>query len=84
MVNLPTNFDDEAYNGSISIVFTLLFPLWPWPLTSNFEINKVHPLVIVNVSAKFNEDAHSGLVSIVFTILKRADTRTDGTTPELL
>ena len=73
MVNMLAKFDEEGYNGLVSIVFTSLFPifhtcqLWPWPLTS--KINRVHPLTMANMSAKFDKVAHNGLVSIMFTSL---------------
>ena len=64
MVNMSAKFDGEAQNGLVSIVFTSLFPLLPWPLTS--KINRVHSLTMANMSAEFDEEAHNRIVSIMF------------------
>ena len=42
--------------------------LWPCPLTYN--INRVHPLVIVNMSTKFDEAVHNSIVAIAFTRIR--------------
>ena len=72
MVTMSANFDEEAYNGWVSIVFKRLFPyisidLDLWPLTS--KINRVDRLTVTNMSAKFDEKADNGLASTVFTSL---------------
>ena len=52
---------------SCSQAYLHIYPLWPWPLTSDLQINRDHPLTMVNVSAKFDQEAHNDLVAIVFT-----------------
>ena len=54
-------------------------PLWPWPLTSDLQINRVHPLITVNMSCKFGKEICNGLVSMVFTsvTIRKCDYRTD-------
>ena len=71
-VNMYAKFDEEAYNGLVSIVFTSLSihvnrDLELWPVTP--EINRVHPLKKANMSAKFDKESHNGLASIMFTSL---------------
>ena len=66
MASMSAKFDEEAYNGLVSIMLTSLFQYMPI-VTLTSKINRVHPLVIVKMSAKFDEEAHNGLVSIVFT-----------------
>ena len=41
-------------------------PVWPWPLTSDLQNQKVHPLITVNMSCKFDKEICNGLVSSVF------------------
>ena len=74
MINISAKFDKAIHNGLASIMFTSLFPymsIVTWPLTSDYKINRVHPLTIANMCAKFDQEAHNGLVSIVFTSLFR-------------
>ena len=72
-MNTSANFDEEAHNGYVSMLFTSLFPyLSIVTLTFNLwppKINRLHPLIIGNMSANFDEEAHNGFVSILFTSL---------------
>ena len=70
MVNISAKFDKEICSGLVSIVFTSLFPYMSIvTLTSDLQINRVHPLTMPNISVKFDQEAHNGLVSIMFTSL---------------
>ena len=64
----PT-FDEDAHKGLISIVFTRYFQVSIVALT--FNIDRVHPIIIVIMSAKYDEEEHNGLISIWFSRSKR-------------
>ena len=62
MANMSAKFDEEAYNGLVSVVYTSLLQyvycdLDLWLLTSKF--NRVHPLTLPSMSAKVDETAHN-------------------------
>ena len=68
LVKMSTKFDEDTYNGLVSIVFTMLFPCSCTSfVTLTSKSNSGHPFIIVNISAKFDEDALNGLDSITFT-----------------
>ena len=54
MANMYANFDKEAHNRLVSILFTSLFPCMSI-VTLTSKINRVDPLIIVNMSAKLDE-----------------------------
>ena len=57
MVNMSAKFDQEIYNGLVSILFTSLFPYMSIvTLTFDLKNNRVHPLTMINIFAKFDEE----------------------------
>ena len=69
---MSVKLDEEGHNGLVCIGFTAYYhacPLWPWPMTSDLQINRVHPLTMVNMSANFDKETQDRLVAIVFTSL---------------